>query len=235
MTLTPKQQQILDAVLFLQSKGENPTVREIGQLVGLNAPATVHKHLKALQEAGVIEKSGKSRGIRVVRGSGVPVVGKIAAGEPIENYEVETDDVDPLMPGSHQFPELNIDPGLFLRGAKPGDLVALEIQGDSMVEAGIFNGDHVIIRKQPQVEEGQIAAVTIDGAGTLKRWSTQKNSNRNSSRSKSGSTTKGKSKTQKSVSLLPENERFEPIVITEEDHSDVQIFGRYVGLIRLAR
>lgn len=217
MTLTSKQQQILDAILFLQSRGDNPTVREIAQLVGLNAPATVHKHLRALEEAGIIERTGKSRGIRVIRGSGIPVVGQIAAGQPLENFDLETEDVDPLMPGSANFPELDLEPGLFLRGASPGELVALEVRGESMIEAGILDGDHVIIRRQPTVEEGQIAAVTVDGAGTLKRWS------------------QGSEKSRRSVKLSPANEKFEPLVVDEDEAKDVRVLGRYLGLIRRAQ
>ena len=221
MSPTKKQQQILEALVYLSNRGESPTVREVAKLVGLSSPATVQKHLKMLEAEGHIEMSGKSRGIRLVKGFGIPVVGRVAAGEPLENpeYAESEEDDDPRgAPGLRGFPEVAVDPRVFHGSAQPGELVALSVEGDSMVDAGVLDGDLVVIRRQPTVEEGEIAAVTIDGAGTLKRWSRP--------------TKRGQSKRRAPVRLLPANERFEPIVIREADHQEVRVFGKYLGLIR---
>ncbi len=234
MVMTKKQRQVLDALTFLNRKGENPTVREVAALLGLSSPATVHKHLGALEQGGFIERSGKSRGIKLrpplappLKGGtgglnygperretsssqpGIPIAGRIAAGQPIENPE-----------SGEEVEELSLDPRLFTPGAAPGDLVALRVRGESMIEAGIFDGDFVIIRRQPAVEEGEIAAVTIDGEGTLKRWHLRKDG----SESDRSST----------VRLSPANARFAPIEIDAGQHREVRVFGKYLGVIRMA-
>ena len=283
--LTKPQQTILDAIYFFLGKGEIPTVREVGALVGLRSPATVLKHLRTLEKEGLISLSGKSRGIRLVdsvslvphafsaggpspgrlsfvsggspddgpgttsgfpsrtRSRGVPLVGAIAAGKPFESYsdafswgagdswkgdhssrghssrdhssrEIGEAGME-VLEGGDSIPtgsmELPIDPTMFVES---GEVFALRVQGDSMINAGILDGDYVIIRRQDAVEEGEIAAVIINGEGTLKRWRTG---------SKNG---------MRHVSLQPANERFDPIDITEEDAKDVLVFGKYVGLVR---
>jgi repressor LexA len=221
--LTKKQRQILDAVVYLVNKGQAPTVREVGALVGLSSPATVQKHLKSLEQAGYLETTGKSRGIRPVRGSGIPIVGRIAAGEPIENIEPDAGNDHDAGPegavrtgsGWYRFPELGVDPNLFCPGAAPGDLIGLRVVGESMIEAGIFDGDLVIVRRQPVVEEGEIAAVVVEGEGTLKRLL------RGGNRDGGGS-----------VELRPANQRFDPIVIGAKDSREVRVIGKYVGLVR---
>ena len=256
MALTKKQQQILDAILFLIRQGGPPTVREVGKLVGLSSPATVSKHLKALKEAGLITINGKSRGIRIADQellnrllkenrraatppeetmtagpdfsgniiqthfrsivgenpgdrSGLPIVGSIAAGYPIE---ARTEDIADPYTGNH--PHLAIDPHMF---SGSGDLVAMKIEGDSMVEAGILEGDYVILRRQETVENGEIAAVFIEGEGTLKRlyWDSD-----------------GESNESRSVRLEAENQNFDSMTITEEKRKEVVVFGKYVGLVR---
>ncbi len=254
MALTKKQQQILDAIVFLIRRGGPPTVREVGDLVGLRSPATVSKHLKALKEAGLITINGKSRGIRIANqellnslmeenvpgneeteasesspagnttgniiqthfrsiagetGEGLPIVGAIAAGNPIAAREINfTDSCD----GSH--PHLAIDPHMF---AGSGDLVAMKIEGESMIDAGILNGDYVILRRQETVENGEIAAIFIEGEGTLKRlyWDSEVDSNE-----------------PHAIRLEPENQNFDSMTITEENRKGVVVFGKYVGLVR---
>jgi repressor LexA len=218
MVPTKKQRQVLEALTFLNQKGENPTVREVASLLGLSSPATVHKHLHTLEKEGLIKLSGKSRGIKLHgttppvhqadhSQAGIPLVGRIAAGLPIEN------------PGSWgEVEELAMDPRLFFPGAVPGEIVALRVIGESMVEAGILAGDIVIIRRQPTVEEGEIAAVTVDGEGTLKRWQVREKavgSNRSIT-----------------VRLSPANARFAPLEIDAGHHQEVRVFGKYLGLIR---
>ncbi len=216
MSLTEKQRQILEAIIELVRRGEVPTVREIGAMVGLRSSATVQKHLENLREAGYLEVTGKSRGVRLRRGVGIPVVGRIAAGEPIESHDAGDADADDEF-RLFGFEEVPVDPGVFNSGTAPGELVALRVRGDSMVGAGILDGDLVIIRRQPTVEEGEIAAVLVDGEGTLKRWQR--------CRGRGG---RGAAR----VRLRPENDRFEPIEISESGHRDVRVYGKYVGLIR---
>jgi repressor LexA len=224
MAPTKKQTEVLEALKFLiQKKGEMPTVREVGALVGLSSSATVKKHLDALEREGLISMTGKSRGIRLSSDmanarpqheEGIQVVGRIAAGHPIEAVaEAVSDEVVSEGEASRKFPALALDPHLF---AGSGELMALRVSGDSMIEAGILDGDYVIIRRQPLVEEGEIAAVDVDGEVTLKRWQN------------SGGVGGGAS----SVRLIPANARFEPIEITADDHKEVRVLGKYVGLVR---
>lgn len=320
MSLTKQQRVILDAIAFFLAKGELPTVREVGALVGLRSPATVLKHLRALELAGWISITGKSRGIRLLRpipdpeslqlppatastgaavGPGkaampshllpqeknplatfqptgspeiskdgqnvvrglfrpgilpfplpaslprIPLLGAIAAGKPFESYSdgfhavpdgVSEDGLYSDASRSRRrdaggFPPVGstpqrrseqgiaVDPRMFVES---GDVFALQIEGDSMVNAGILDGDYVIIRRQNQVEEGEIAAVIINGEGTLKRWRTI---SLDKSRGKEGEPRKG-------VALVPANDRFDPIEITEDDAKDVLVLGKYVGLVR---
>jgi SOS-response transcriptional repressor LexA len=171
--------------------------------------------------------------------SGVPLVGAIAAGQPFESYAEGF--LDGFLDGgfrdrasrgtpsrgaswqeghsasavSTASQELPIDPRMF---AASGDVIAIRVEGDSMVQAGVLDGDYVMVRRQDTVEEGEIAAVLIDGEGTLKRWCTR--------RPASGP------RSERQVRLLPANERFEPIVVNEDDGKDVIVIGKYVGLVR---
>lgn len=234
MPPTKKRQQVLEALLFLLKKGERPTVREVAELLGLRSPATVMKHLQSLEKDGLITMNGKSRGIRVVDGvpeesdvslerpsyqraalvsaqqPGIPLLGRIAAGRPIEAV------AEPLSS------QLTLDPTMF---SGSGELLALEVAGDSMIEAGILNGDYVIIRQQSVVEPGEIAAVDVDGEVTLKHW------HRYSPTSvavPADSPTSGVA----SVRLVSANSRFAPMEISAQSNKSVRILGKYVGLIR---
>ena len=259
MAPTKKQQQVYEALLFLLEKGERPTVREVGALAHLSSPATVMKHLQALEREGLISMSGKSRGIEirrhggdgpssppetssgpssplgpgaVIRRVGIPMVGRIAAGYPIAAVaerrsaeEMPADDFDwgepgisALPTGLDPYPKLSIDPGVF---AGSGDLMALQVAGDSMIEAGILSGDYVIIRRQPTVEDGEIAAIDVAGEVTLKRWHRA-----------AGAPGAAAAEQGQSVRLVAANARFAPIEITADDHKEVRILGKYVGLIR---
>ena len=194
-------------VSFLErcvDRGVPPTVREIGEAVGLRSPASVHRHLRTLEAEGriVSDGAGRSRTWKLPapgrrRGSApvtIPVVGRIAAGEPIESLEGEEE-------------ALAIPPRAF---ASSGDVVALRVEGKSMTEAGIFSGDYAIIRRQPEVENGQVAAVAIDGEGTLKVWR-QRGSR---------------------IALEPRARGFEAIRIGRGT-AEVQVFGRLVGVLRM--
>ena len=157
---------------------------------------------------------------------GIPLVGEIAAGKPIESYSEAflPDGVDQhglyrqenpsRFTSPSEAPMLPLDPALF---GESGELMALRVDGSSMINAGILDGDYVIIRRQSAVEEGEIAAVIVNGEGTLKRWK---------SKSKKANNNK------KKVTLVAANELFDPIEISEEDGKDVVVFGKYVGLVR---
>ena len=129
--------------------------------------------------------------------SGVPVVGHIAAGEPIENCLACGDPPETWLPLRSQ---------AFVGS---GDLVALRVEGMSMRDAGILSGDYAIIRCQPEVENGEIAAITVDGEGTLKRWSRR------------GS----------QIRLEGANPDF-PTIDLSKGKGTVEVFGRLVGVIR---
>ncbi|MXX64485.1 MAG: transcriptional repressor LexA [Acidimicrobiia bacterium] len=165
--VSPRGRQILE--LLRQSAvnpGYPPSVREIGRHLGLRSPASVHRHLKDLEEAGYIRRdSTKPRAIVVVglspptpipsgQTQTVPRLGRIAAGVPI----LAEENVEEVM----ALPEALV--------GKTGPLFMLEVKGDSMVEAGILDGDLVVVRKQPDLENGEIGAFRVEGEeATVKR------------------------------------------------------------------
>ena len=155
--LTPKQQQIYDFILsFSNLHGYPPSVREIGEHVGLKSPSTVHFHLKRLEEAGVIEKgAGKGRAISLREpprpDDQVPVVGNVAAGSPILAEECIEDYLT------------------FDTGGRTGEYFALRVRGESMLNAGILPGDLVVVHRQPSANHGEIVVAMIDDEATVKR------------------------------------------------------------------
>lgn len=166
--LPPRQQQILGLIeRAVAEQGYPPSVREIGEHMGLRSPASVHRHLKGLEDAGHIRRdSTKPRAIVVltrraaeparpsVTTRDVPLLGRIAAGAPILAEE-NVEDVMPL-------PEALVGTG--------GPLFMLEVRGDSMIDAGILDGDMVVVRSQPHAENGEIVAFLIEGEeATVKR------------------------------------------------------------------
>ena len=156
--LTKRQSQILEYIdSAIRDKGYPPTVREIGQAVGLNSPSTVHNHLNTLQDKGYLRRDPtKNRAIEVHwdAGSGavidrrpvthVPLVGDVAAGSGV----LAAQNVEEVMP-------LPSD----LTGE--GELFMLRVRGDSMIEAGIFDGDFVVARKQETADPGEIVLSLI--------------------------------------------------------------------------
>ncbi len=192
--LTDRQRAILEFIEeVIDEEGYPPTVREICKRFRISSPRGVSDHLGALERKGFIEReAGLARGIRLVRRlSGVPIVGRVAAGNPIlavENVEDQLDMGD-----------------LFGRR----DVFAVEVDGDSMMDAGIFDGDYVVVRKAARVENGGIGVAYIDGDATVKRIF----------RTRSG------------YQLKPENENFEPIDV-DESTLDFRIGGSVVGVVR---
>ena len=162
------QQKIYDyLVASIQAQGYPPSVREIGEAVGLRSPSTVHFHLKHLAEMGYIEiGAGKGRAISLIQQTPeaaplpereepdrVPIVGNVAAGTPILAQECVEDYLT------------------FDTGGHSGDYFALRVRGDSMINAGILNGDLVVVRSQPTANQGEIVVAMIDDEATVKRLS----------------------------------------------------------------
>ena len=196
-----KKQEILDYLISQAGSGNTPSIREICEAVKLSSPATVHKHIRDMERDGIISTTGKSRGIKVKKGLWINIAGTIAAGRPIEAEEKDMG-------------ELELPHAAF---AASGEIVALKVEGNSMIDAHICNGDYAIIRKQSVVENGEIAAITIDGEGTLKRFVSDKNW----------------------IKLEPENDNFKPIFLSRESidkkGKQVNVFGKLVGIVRKYR
>ena len=183
-----KAQLIVDYVnQFIQENGYSPSVREIGAAVGLRSTASVSYHLQALQEKGVLQAPGaKGRKRALVTGARpgqIPVVGVVTAGMPILAVENQ----EGTLPWH--------DPGCF----------ALRVRGDSMINAGILNGDLVVVRPQQSADDGQIVVARIEDEATVKRL-----------RRRSGQ-----------VWLLPENDAYPPI-----DGTYAEIIGIVKAVVR---
>ncbi|WP_319407610.1 transcriptional repressor LexA [uncultured Desulfosarcina sp.] len=199
--LTPRQVSVLEYVVaFQQEHRMAPTVREICAHLGLSGPAGIHRILNFLKDKGyILAEPGKKRSWRFSKentGKGIPLVGTIAAGVPleaIENFEEE----------------LAISPITF--GCD--NCFGLHINGDSMIEAHILDGDLAIIRPQRQVENGEIAAVTVEG--TLPE-----------------ATLKIVHRDQHSMSLVPANSAYAPLVFKGPQRKRVAIVGKLVGVVR---
>lgn len=155
--VTDKQQKIMEFIKdFTAQQGYPPSVREIGAAVGLRSPSTVHAHLKTLREAGLLEKDDhKTRAICLKGMAGamerVPVLGRVTAGAPI----LAVEEIEGYVP--------------FDSTGTYGDHFALRIQGDSMIDAGILDGDTIIVRKQDAARSGQIVVAMIEDEATCKR------------------------------------------------------------------
>ena len=203
--LTPLQAQILDFIeLQLRERGYPPSVREIGEAVGLASPSTVHSHLATLQKLGFLRRdptkpraievrydpnSGAAVERRPVRH--VPLVGDVAAGTDVLAHE----NVEELLP-------LPTD----LTG--DGELFMLRVRGDSMVDAGIFDGDYLVVRSEPVVQPGDIVVAGIPGEeATVKTYQ------------RKGDT----------ITLVPANDAFEPMVYPADE---VDVFGKVVTVMR---
>ncbi len=207
-------ERLLD--LILNGTGRPASVRELATDLGLSSPASVHRHLKKLAQEGWItqvpgggarswepcDRSDQEKTDRFTSSQQIPIVGRIAAGVPIES----------CLEGGHS-PDhwLDMPPTAF---GQKRDVVALLIEGESMREAGIHSGDHAVIRCQPKVENGEIAAVTIDGEGTLKRW-----------RVASGRRPPAK------IQLEAAHPDFPPLVL-KKGMGEIQVFGKLIGIVR---
>lgn len=200
--LTARQQQIYDLIKEnIQTTGMPPTRAEIAQMLGFRSANAAEEHLKALAKKGAIEMiAGSSRGIRLLLENsaeqnefeGLPLIGSVAAGSPILAQE-------------HIESHYQVDPSLF----KPNADFLLRVQGMSMKDIGILDGDLLAVHKTQEVKNGQVVVARIDDEVTVKRLSR-----------------KGKH-----VQLLAENEEFAPIEVDLEQQN-FAIEGLAVGIIR---
>ena len=165
VTLYKRQKQILDFIAqYIQKNGFSPTLTEIAEAIGVSSLATVHEHLAAMAKKKVIKRyEGAVRGIEIVdkklaeitKGVELPILGFIAAGEPIEPYS------DPNA-------STYVAPGMI--GGKKRAFV-LQVKGQSMVEEGILDGDYVVVEQQEKVKNGDIVVALLEnGFATLKRF-----------------------------------------------------------------
>lgn len=154
-TLTPRQAQVLELIRsHIESTGYPPTRADIAQRLGFRSPNAAEEHLKALARKGAIEMvPGTSRGIRLPELPGLPVVGRVAAGDPILAQENIEDHVD-------------IPAGFF----RPRADFLLRVHGDSMRDAGILDGDLLAVHKTPEAINGQIVVARLDDEVTVKRF-----------------------------------------------------------------
>lgn len=206
--ITKRQQQIYDFILsYQQEKGYPPSVREMASAVGLSSPSTVHAHLNALEEHGLIKRdSTKPRALELFKQDGspailakveenpsrgtvtLPLIGRVAAGIPI-------------------LAEQNVEDSFTLPSeiATESSSFILEVHGDSMINAGIFNGDFIVVREQPNAMNGEIVVAMIDNEATVKTFYKERGR----------------------VRLQPENDAMEPIYA-----SNPTILGKVVALMR---
>ena len=193
-----KQKLILEFIAdFTSERGYPPSVREIGAAVGLKSPSTVHAHLNKLRELGYLQKDehctrsltlvGAGRESRRPEGNQVPILGRVTAGMPILAVEENEG-------------YLTVD----LKGRR-GDYFALRVQGDSMINAGILDGDKVVVRPQQSAENGEIVVALLEDSATVKRLK------------KKGT----------EIWLMPENPAYDPI-----DGRAASILGKVKAVIR---
>jgi repressor LexA len=198
LSLTKRQQEIFDFIKRYSAKhGYPPTVRDIGKAIGLTSSSTVHAHLANLEKIGLLRRDPtKPRAMEIlvdkakkaVAPAGLPLVGRVAAGQPIladENVEEYV-----------EVPQI--------AGGDEGEYV-LRVQGDSMKNAGILEGDYVVVHTTEAAENGEIVVALLGEEATVKRFFKEKDH----------------------VRLQPENEALEPIRTR-----DVQVLGRVVGVFR---
>lgn len=193
--LTARQQQVMDVIKSsIEATGMPPTRADIARELGFKSANAAEEHLKALAKKGVIELvAGASRGIRLTEQHGLPIVGRVAAGAPLLAQEHIEDYCD-------------LSASFF---APPAHYL-LQVCGDSMINAGIFDGDLLAVHSTTDVKEGQIAVVRIDDEVTVKRW---------------------KRVSATHVDLTAENDDFAPIEIDLSAQS-VFVEGISVGVIR---
>ena len=204
-TLTGKRRQILEFIAeHIQRNGYPPSVREIGEAVGLSSSSTVHTHLQLLQREGFLRRDPtKPRTLSV---SFEPISGAAISTRPVAHVPL----LGSVAAGTGVLAEENIEEVLPIAEdlTGPGQLFMLRVRGDSMIDAGIFNGDFVVVRSQPEANEGEIVVAGInDEEATVKTY-----------RRKGAK-----------VHLVPSNPDFEEMSL---DASEVTIYGKVVTVLR---
>lgn len=197
-SLSSKQKEVYEFLKkYSQEKGYPPAVREICEAVGLSSTSTVHGHLKRLEKKGLIKRDAtKPRALEIVEFANrkkemidIPIVGKVTAGEPILAVEnIEDTFTIPLN---------------YIKNRN--DLFILKVKGESMIDAGIMDGDLAIIEKTESVLNGEIAVALIENSATIKRFFKEKDH----------------------IRLQPENKTMSPIIV-----KDCRILGKLVGIYR---
>lgn len=205
--LSPRQREMLDFIVStIDATGVVPSYREIGAALGIGSTNGVSDHIKALERKGYIERTGGRGSPRSLRVSdqaatyledadtvSVPVLGKIAAGQP-------------LLAQEHYDGAVRVDASLVPLG---GQVFALVVTGDSMIDDGIHDGDYLFVRQQKTVHNGSIAVVMVDDEATVKRFFREGDR----------------------IRLQPANAEMEPIWV-DRNSGDVQIIGEAVGVYR---
>ncbi len=201
--ISKKQQEILDYIKNeILNRGFPPAVREICEAVHLKSTSSVHSHLEALEKNGYIRRDAtKPRAIEIIDDQfnltrrevvNVPLVGTVAAGQPIlavENIEAYFPVPAEFMPNAQSF--------------------MLKVKGDSMINAGIFDGDQVLVKQQSTAENGDMVVALVEDSATVKTFYKEDGYYR----------------------LQPENDQMDPIII----HGDLQILGKVFGVFRFYR
>jgi repressor LexA len=202
--LTKRQEMVLEFITrSINDQGYPPTLREIGTHMGIRSTNGVNDHLRALERKGYLKREDmKSRALRPVHGEPrsvgdlveIPVLGRVAAGQPVlaEQNIDETVSVDRYFIGHHP------------------EVFALRIRGDSMIDAGILEGDIIFVRKQLHAERNEIAVVMIGEEATVKYYQPERDF----------------------VRLMPANSSYAPIIVRKEDFRPTQILGVVIGLYR---
>lgn len=187
-----KEMKVFNFIKTKLSSGTSPSVREIMDAMGFKSTSTAHRYINSLVEAGLIEKNGRlNRSLRLPNSNAasVPVIGTVTAGQPVTAFEDIT--------GYISFEANNTD---------PNELFALKVKGESMINAGILDGDIVIVQKNTYAENGDIVVAFIDGEdATVKRFFKENGKYR----------------------LKPENDSMSDIILDE-----CEILGKVIGLKR---
>ena len=198
--ITPKQQEILD---FIKSeilhKGYPPAVRDICEAVHLKSTSSVHSHLESLEKNGYIRRDPtKPRAIEIMEENfymlrrevaNVPLVGTVAAGQPI----LASENIESYFPIPAEY-------------VPPGESFSLKVKGDSMINVGIYNGDHIFVNSCSTASDGDIVVALVDDSATVKTFY----------------------KEDGHIRLQPENDTMDPIIV-----DDCQILGKVFGIFRM--
>ncbi len=210
--LTAKQREMLDAVQdWIREYGRPPTLREMAVRMGVSSTNAIRDHLRSLETKGFLKREARlSRGLEVIQGGktdeptplataerpanviGIPLIGRVAAGAPI-------------------LAEENIEDTLYLDKffVREGDLFALQVKGSSMINAGIFDGDYVFVKQQPDANRGEIIVALIGDEATVKTYYPENGH----------------------VRLQPENDTMKPIIVGPGD-PELRIVGKVSAVLR---